>query len=166
MEDLGHAETWKAAPEAGGAMKRGKLCSLFLAIAASAAFAAGCGSSSNTSNSSSSNSSSMTTAAKTATSAYRSTTTVPTATSGMPTATVPTGALGGGVMAAYCNTALAAAKTLTATEKSQFQSYCAGLANDNPTQIKAAEKTLCTEIIKETVPAAQQAAAGTACSKL
>jgi hypothetical protein len=61
---------------------------------------------------------------------------------------------------------LANAKTLTSTERSQFQNYCASLKNDNPAQIKAAEKTLCTEIVKDSVPAADQSAAGAECSKL
>jgi hypothetical protein len=73
----------------------------------------------------------------------------------------------GAAVAAYCSSALAAAKTrLSASETSQFESYCSSLANDSPTQIKAAEKTLCTEIIKDTVPAADRASVSAVCAKL
>jgi hypothetical protein len=55
---------------------------------------------------------------------------------------------------------------LTAAEKSQLKGYCASLSHANPSQLKSAEKTLCNDIIKDTVPAAEQALAKTECAKL
>jgi hypothetical protein len=70
-------------------------------------------------------------------------------------------------VAAYCKSALAAAEThLTASQAAQFKSYCASFAHDNPAQIKASEKSLCNEIIKDTVPAADRTLAGSVCAKL
>ena len=69
-------------------------------------------------------------------------------------------------MAAYCQSLLATTKTLSAAEKTQFKGYCASLAHDNPAQIKGAEKTLCYDVIKDTVPAAEQSLAKAECAKL
>ena len=135
-------------------------CSLFLAVAASAALIAGCGGGSSsppttTTSTSTSTSSSSTTAARTSSSTSHAASTTP-----------PLGS-GSAAVAAYCKGALAAAKTrLTASEKTQFEGYCASLAHDNPAQIKAAEKTLCNEIVKDTVPAADRAIESTVCAKL
>ena len=139
-------------------------CSLFLAVAASAALIAGCGggsssppttTTSTSTSTSSSSTSSSTTAARTSSSTSHAASTTP-----------PLGS-GSAAVAAYCKGALAAAKTrLTAGEKTQFEGYCASLAHDNPEQIKAAEKTLCNEIVKDTVPAADRAIESTVCAKL
>jgi hypothetical protein len=116
--------------------------SLFVAAVATAGLIAGCGgggSSSTTTTSSTTSSSSST----------------------------PGAGLGSGAIAAYCTAALNGAKNLSATEKSQFQSYCSSLANDNPSQIKAAEKTLCTEIVKDEAPSGEaQGIINAECSKL
>jgi hypothetical protein len=139
-------------------MHRG-IYSLFLAAAASAALVAGCGSSSTPTSSSTSSSTSSTPAAvhSSSTSSHAAKTT-----------STPTGlgALGAAAISGYCESALAASKThLSASQRSQFQSVCAQLAHDNPTQIKAAAKTLCQQITK-VVPAAEQALAAAECAKL
>jgi hypothetical protein len=139
-------------------MHRG-IYSLFLAAAASAALVAGCGSSSTPTSSSTSSSTSSTPAAvhNSSTSSHAAKTT-----------STPTGlgALGAAAISGYCESALAASKThLSASQRSQFQSVCAQLAHDNPTQIKAAAKTLCQQITK-VVPAAEQALAAAECAKL
>jgi hypothetical protein len=141
-------------------MNRGT-ASFFLAVAASAALVAGCGGgSSNTSSSTSSHTTTITSSAKTTAAQTSSSTSHSSST----TAAIPAG---GAAIAAYCQNALAAAKTkLTASEKSQFTAYCASLANDSPAQIKAAEKKLCSEIVIDTVPAADRALASSVCAKL
>jgi hypothetical protein len=140
-------------------MTRG-IYSLFLAAAASAALVAGCGSSGNnstTSSTTSSHSKSVTTAAHTSsTPSQASTTTTP---GGL-------GSLGAAAVASYCQAALAATKThLSASQRSQFQNICASLGHDNASQLKAAVKSLCTEITK-IVPAAYQSLAAAECAKL
>jgi hypothetical protein len=126
-----------------------RLYSFFVVAAATAGLVAGCGGS-----------------GKGGTTASNTTTSTST-TSSSSTGTVPNIPAGeGGAVAAYCSTALTAAKNLTAAEKTQFQNYCAAFKNDNPTQIKAAEKTLCIEIIKDEVPSGEQSAAEAECSKL
>lgn len=137
--------------------------SLVLAIAASAALIAGCGgggSSSSTSTNTSASRSSSTSA--TTTKAATTSSSTSDATGAIP----PAGSAGAAV-AAYCKSALAAAEThLTASQAAQFKSYCASFAHDNPAQIKASEKSLCNEIIKDTVPAADRTLAGSVCAKL
>jgi hypothetical protein len=141
-------------------MNRG-ISSLFLAAVASAALVTGCGGSTNspssTSNSTNSaaSSSSTTSAAKKSTSTTHATTTTPST----------AGALGGATVAAYCEAALASAKTLTSSQKGEFESFCASLAHDNATQIKAAAKTLCGKIMS-IVPAAERPLAAAECAKL
>ena len=140
-------------------MHRG-IFSLFLAAAASAAVLAGCGSSSTPTSSSSSSSSTSSTPAAVHSSS--------TSSHAAKTTSTPTGlgALGAAAISGYCESALAASKThLSASQRSQFQSVCAQLAHDNPTQIKAAAKTLCQQITK-VVPAAEQALAAAECAKL
>jgi hypothetical protein len=73
--------------------------------------------------------------------------------------------LGTGQISTYCQAALAAAKTLTPSEKSALKTYCASLAHDNPAQLKAAEKTLCNQILQG-IPAADRAFAKAECAKL
>ena len=142
-------------------MNRGT-ASFFLAVAASAALVAGCGGggSSNTSSSTTSRTTTMTSSTKPAAAQTSSTTS-------HSTSTTPTIPAGGAAVAAYCQSALAEAKSkLTASELSQFSSYCASLTNDSPTQIKAAEKKLCSEIVIDTVPAADRSLASAVCAKL
>jgi hypothetical protein len=135
--------------------------SVFLAVAASALIA-GCGgggSSSTPTNTSASRSSST---SATTTKAATTSASISNATGALP----PAGSAGSAV-AAYCKSALAAAEThLSASQTAQFKSYCASFANDNPAQIKASEKTLCNQIIKDTVPAADRTLAGAVCAKL
>jgi hypothetical protein len=143
-------------------MNRG-ISSLFLAAVASAALVTGCGGSTNspsstsTSNSTNSaaSSSSTTSAAKKSTSTTHTTSTTPST----------AGALGGATVAAYCEAALASAKTLTSSQKGEFESFCASLTHDNATQIKAAAKTLCGKIMS-IVPAAERPLAAAECAKL
>jgi hypothetical protein len=73
--------------------------------------------------------------------------------------------LGGATVAAYCEAALASAKTLTSSQKGEFESFCASLTHDNATQIKAAAKTLCGKIMS-IVPAAERPLAAAECAKL
>jgi hypothetical protein len=132
--------------------------SLLALAGACAALIAGCGGGSSSSNSSSS----KTTAAKSATSSRSST-----ARSQSTTPTLPSlGSVGGAAASTDCRSALAAAKTLTATERSQFESYCASLKNDTASQLKDALKTVCLEIVKDTVPAADRSLADATCAKL
>jgi hypothetical protein len=137
---------------------------LFLAMAASAALIAGCGG-----GASSTTSTPSSTSASSPSSSTTSTTTVATtSSSGSQTAgPIPSPGSAGAVVAAYCKSALAAAKTrISASERSQFEAYCASLTHDSPAQIKAAEKTLCNEIIKDSVPVADRTIASTVCAKL
>ncbi len=149
---------------------------LFLVATLGAALIAGCGGSSNnntnsstSSSSSSSSTSSTTSAAKTTASSTSSHTThaSSTTTAAKSTPVVPgnLGALNTGAVAAYCNTALSAATNLSSGEKAKFRSYCAALTHDNPTQLKAAEKALCLQILNS-VPAAYRSIARLECSKL
>jgi len=140
--------------------------SLFLAAAASATLVAGCGGGGSPSTSSTTTPASKTSTTTTTTSAaVAKTTSSTTSHASTTTPAIPSG--GGAAVAAYCSSALANAKgRLTASEVTQFQAYCGSLANDNPTQIKAAEKTLCTEIVKDTVPAADRTIASAVCAKL
>jgi hypothetical protein len=132
---------------------------LFLVAATCATLIAGCGSGSSTTPTTGTTPTSTTTAAKKSTSTAHATQHAST--------TVPTSALGSAAIATYCETALAAAKThLSSTELSQFEGYCASLAHDSPSQIKAAEKTLCTQIVKDTVPAADKALGTAECANL
>jgi hypothetical protein len=48
----------------------------------------------------------------------------------------------------------------------QLAGYCSALSKDNAAQLKAAEKMLCAAVIKDTVPAAERAAASSECAKL
>jgi hypothetical protein len=136
--------------------------SLLATAAIGAALLAGCGGGSNNSSSSTSNTtSSQAPAPKSATTSQSST---PHSTT--PTAPANIGSIGGAAIAGYCQTALAAAKSLSATERNQFKAYCASLKNDSPAQLKGAEKTLCLEIVKDSVPAADRSIADTECAKL
>jgi hypothetical protein len=138
-------------------MNRG-MYALFLVAAVSATLVAGCGGGSGNSTSSSTTASSATTSTTTTTAKTSSTTT---------TVTAPQAGSGGAALAAYCQSSLAAAKArLSASEASEFESYCGSLAHDNAAQIKSAEQKLCTEIIKDTVPAADRALANAECAKL
>jgi hypothetical protein len=135
---------------------------LLLAAAASAALLAACGGGSNSTTTTTGSTPTSTTS--TTRSAAAKTTSSSSSAAGT---TTPSLGGAGAAVAAYCSSALAAAKTrLSASETSQFESYCSSLANDSPTQIKAAEKTLCTEIIKDTVPAADRASVSAVCAKL
>ena len=143
---------------------------LFLVAPLCAALIAACGGSSTNTNgsstsSSSTSTSSTTSAAKTSASSTSSHTTHTTAAKTTPTVPGNLGALGTGAVAAYCNTALSAATNLNSGEKAKFRSYCAALAHDNPTQLKAAEKSLCLQILNA-VPAAYRSIARAECSKL
>jgi hypothetical protein len=75
------------------------------------------------------------------------------------------GSLGAGQIATYCQAALTAAKNLTSSEKSELKAYCSSLAHDNPAQIKAAEKTLCKQLLKG-ITVADRAFASAECAKL
>jgi hypothetical protein len=134
--------------------------SLLALAGACAALIAGCGGGGSNSNSSTTRSS-KTVASKSASSSRSST-----ATSQSTTPTLPSLGAVGGAAAADCSSALAAAKTLTATQRSQFESYCASLKNDTPAQLKGALKTVCLEILKDTVPAADRSLAAATCAKL
>jgi hypothetical protein len=152
---------------------------LFLVATLCAALIAGCGGSSNnntntnstssSSSSSSSSTSSTTSAAKTSASSTTSHTTHSgsTTSAAKTTPAIPgnLGALNTAAVAAYCNTALSAATTLSSSDKAKFRAYCAALGHDNPTQLKAAEKTLCLQILGS-VPAAYRSIAKAECSKL
>ena len=144
---------------------------LFLVATLCAALIAGCGGSSSSSSSSTSSSTSTVKASKTsATTSSASTAsshTTASATSAIKTTPLIPANLGslGTAIAAYCQTALSAATNLSSTQKSQFKSFCSSLKNDNPTQLKAAEKTLCQEVLKS-VPAAYRSIAKAECSKL
>jgi hypothetical protein len=141
-------------------MNRGT-ASFFLAVSASAALVAGCGGGgSNTSSSTTSRTTTITSSTKPAAAQTSSTTSHSTSS----TTAIPAG---GAAIAAYCQNALAAAGSkLTASEKSQYSAYCASLTNDRPAQIKAAEKKLCSEIVIDTVPAADRTIASAVCAKL
>lgn len=145
---------------------------LFLVATLCAALIAGCGGSSNnntnsSTSSSSSSASSTTSAAKTSASSTSHTThSSSTTTAANTTPPVPNlGALSGKTIATYCQSALSAASKLSSAQKAQFKTYCAALAHDNPTQLKAAEKTLCLDILSS-VPAAYRSIAKAECSKL
>jgi hypothetical protein len=75
------------------------------------------------------------------------------------------GSLNAGAIATYCQAALSSAKNLTPSAKSALKSYCTSLSHDSPAQIKAAEKTLCNQILKS-IPAADRSFASAECSKL
>jgi hypothetical protein len=139
---------------------------LFLVATLCAALIAGCGGSSSSTTTTSTTSSAKTskTSAST-TSSVSKTSSHTTAAKTTPVITGNVGAVSSGAIAAECQTALAAATTLNSAEKSQFKSYCTSLGHDNPTQLKAAEKTLCKEIIKS-VPTAYRSIAQAECSKL
>jgi hypothetical protein len=135
-----------------------------IAAAITVALLAGCGGGGG---SGSSTTSSTTTAAARTT--HTSSSAAAPTTSSNSTSSIPTngGSLGSGAaVAVYCQSLLGTAKGLSSTEKSQFKSYCASLAHDNPTQIKGAEKTLCDDVIKDTVPASEQSLAKSECAKL
>ncbi len=146
-------------------MNRG-IHTLLLAATASAVLVAGCGGSNNnaskkTSSTTSSSSSTQSSASTTSTTSAQKSSSAAQSTTGLPTGG------SGAAIAAYCETALANAKSrLTSAETSQFESYCASLAHDNASQIKTAEKTLCTEIVKDTVPSTAQTEALAVCAKL
>ncbi len=144
---------------------------LLLVATLSAALIAGCGgSSSNTSTKSTTSTAkaTKTTASATTNSSATSATSSHNTTATTTTPSVPPnlGALGTGAAAAYCQTALSAAKNLTSAEKNQFKSVCAALAHDSPSQLKADEKTLCLQIVKATVPSAYRSLANAECNKL
>jgi len=136
-----------------------------IAAAITAALLAGCGGGGG---SGSSTTSSTTTVAAKTSQTSSSTAAAAATTSSRTTSSVPAnlGSLGTGAVAAYCQSALGAAKGLSSTERSQFTSYCASLAHDTPAQLKSAERTLCDDIIKDTVPASEQSLAKTECAKL
>jgi hypothetical protein len=133
-----------------------------IAAAVTVALLAGCGGGGSGSNTTSSTTSAAVKTSQSTSSAALSTT------SSSATSSVPAnaGSLGSGAAAVYCESALAAAKSLSAAEKSQFKGYCASLAHATPSQLKSAEKTLCLDIIKDTVPSSEQALAKTECAKL
>jgi hypothetical protein len=141
-----------------------RMHSSVIAAAITVALLAGCGGGGGSA--SSTTSSTRTAAAKTH--QTTSSATAPISSSNT-TSSVPTnpGSPGSGAaVAVYCQSLLGAAKGLSSTEKGQFKSYCASLAHDNPTQIKGAEKNLCDEVIKDTVPASEQSLAKSECAKL
>jgi hypothetical protein len=125
-----------------------------LIVAASAAVVAGCGSDNN---------SSTTTTTTTAGSA----TTTRTHTSSTPTATIPPQGSAGATVAAFCESALSLAKThLTSVQISEFKRYCTALSHENASQIKASESELCTQILKDSLPASERSLATTECAQL
>ena len=58
------------------------------------------------------------------------------------------------------------AAALTADEQAQLNRVCKAEGSGDLAQIKAAEKKLCSEIVIDTVPAADRALASSVCAKL
>jgi hypothetical protein len=143
---------------------------LFLVATLCAALIAGCGGGSGTTTTSSTTTAAKTSKASASSTTSHSTTASVTSASTTAAKTTPSvpanlGALNTGAISAYCKTALSAATGLSATEKTQFNSYCAALSHDNPTQLRTAEKTLCEDILSS-VPAAYRSIAKAECTKL
>jgi hypothetical protein len=134
-----------------------RMYSRLLIGAASAAVVAGCGGA---------NSSSTTTTTTTATTAGSATTTR-THTSSTATAAIPPQGSAGAVVAAFCESALSLAKThLTSVQIGEFKAYCTALSHENASQIKASENALCTQILKDSLPASERSLATTECAQL
>jgi hypothetical protein len=122
--------------------------------AASAAVVAGCGGS----NSPSTTTTTTTTGAATTTRTHTSST---------PTATIPPQGSAGAAVAAFCESALSLAKThLTSSQISEFKQYCTALSHENASQVKASEHELCTQILKDSLPASERSLATTECAQL
>jgi hypothetical protein len=138
-----------------------RLCAVLVTALLGGALVTGCGSSSSSSTTSAAPSATTTAApASAATTSAAATSTGGAATS-VPSGGVPTGAAGQAAVAA-CKQSLAAAPTLSASIKSQLANLCDKIAT-NPAEAQAAGRQVCAEIVKATVPAAEQTAALAAC---
>ena len=159
-------------------------------LVVSAALVAGCGGGGKKATSSSSNSrstaaantsqsstSSSAATTSSSTSSSAATTSSSTSTSSAATTSSSTSTKGGGLAnlgalgspaaaAAICQSSLASSLHLTGDQKDQLQGYCKAIATAKPGELKAAEKRLCEAVIKDVVPASEQAAASAACKKL
>ena len=124
-----------------------RMYSPLLIAAASAAVVAGCGGNNNSSTT--------------------TTTTTRTHTSSTSTATIPPQGSAGAAVAAFCESALSLAKAhLTSSQISEFKAYCTALSHENASQVKASENALCTQILKDSLPASERALATTECAQL
>jgi len=135
---------------------------------------AGCGSSN-----SSTTTSTSTTTSSTPANATTPTTAAPAVTT--TTATVPVGTTSSQLKAAEaanpavatavaqavasCKTSINAQATLTASDKSKLDAICQQAGNGDTAGVQKATAQVCQEIVKDTVPAADQTAALAACPK-
>jgi hypothetical protein len=139
---------------------------------------AGCGSSNSTSTTTSSTTAATTPAGATPTGTTAAGTTAATT---APTATVPTGTTSSQLKAAEaanpavaaavaqavasCKTSINAQATLTASDKSKLDAICQQAGNGDTAGVQKATAQVCQEIVKDTVPAAEQTEALAACPK-
>jgi hypothetical protein len=148
-----------------------RLRSLVAIVAVGGALLAGCGSSS-----SSSSSTSAAPAASTSTSSSGGSTSTGAAasTSTGAAASTSTGSSGGAAVAdnpavkaavAQCKTAINSAPQLSAASKSKLDGLCDKAASGKLTDLKSVTYEVCKQVIKDSLPAAQQQTALASCPK-
>lgn len=142
---------------------------LFVAAALAAGLIAGCGgggkSTTTTTTKSTAAAKTTHTSSTTSTPSSTSSTATTTTTTSSKGATGGAGALNSAAVAQYCEGALATATGVSSTERNELKAYCSALAHDTPAQLKAAEKTLCEQILQY-APSSEQAIVKAECSKL
>jgi hypothetical protein len=131
----------------------------FIAVVICAVALAACGSSKSNSSSSSTPSSAATPA--TASTAAPATTTSSSSSSGSSAAAAANPEVQSAVAA--CKSSVGSAPTLNSTEKGQLDNLCSQAGSGNVTQVKKVAQQVCTEIVKDSVPAAEQSTALSAC---
>jgi hypothetical protein len=148
--------------------------SLLASVLIGAVLIAGCGSSSKSSSTKSTTSTpaaaSTASTASTSTPAAAATTSTPTAASTSSTASSTSASSVSSSPAvqqavAACKSSINAAPTLTSDEKSKLDNLCTQAASGNATDIKKATSEVCIDIVKDSVPAAEQSSAEAACPK-
>jgi hypothetical protein len=153
-----------------------RLWSLVAIVAASGALLAGCGSSSSSSSSSTAApaAKASTSSASTATSAATATGTSTGSSSTGAGASTSTGASGAAAVAsnpavkaavAQCKTAINSAPQLSAASKAKLDSLCDKAASGKLTDLKSVTYDVCKQVIKDSVPAAEQQTALASCPK-